>query len=141
MKILNELRREFQKDRSITKIEPLSRFGLIEMTRQRVRPSVLQSIHEECPMCQGSGLVPTLGTLVADLERWIQKYRSGRGDRRITVRVNSEIFNYLNSGKFSRRLQLMWRYWIKINLVKDNSLDLRQFKIFDRKNEKELTLK
>jgi ribonuclease G len=140
-KILNELRKEFQKDRSITKIEPMSRFGLMEMTRQRVRPSVLHSIHEDCPMCNGTGLVPTLGTLVADLERWIQQYRAGRGDRRITIRVTGETYNYLNAGKFSRRLQLMWRYWIKINLFKDDSLPFRQFKVFDRKNEKEIILK
>ena len=46
-KIYQELKREFFKDRSITKIEEMSRFGLIEMTRQRIRPSVLHSMHED----------------------------------------------------------------------------------------------
>jgi ribonuclease G len=139
-KIYAELKREFHKDRSITKIEELSRFGLIEMTRQRIRPSVLNAISEECPQCQGSGLIPSLPSVIADIERWIQRYRSGRGDRRITLRVPPEVYEYLNKGKFSRRLQLMWKYWMKILLFKDTTLDNRQFKVADRKNEHEIVL-
>jgi ribonuclease G len=79
MKVFMELKKEFAKDRSITKIEEISRFGLIEMTRQRVRPSVLRTINDSCPVCNGTGLVPTLNTSVARIERWIQRYRSGKG--------------------------------------------------------------
>ena len=138
LKIHQELKREFHKDRSITKIEELSRFGLIEMTRQRIRPSVLYSIHEECPQCQGTGLVPTMNTLVSEMERWIQRYRSRKGDRRITIRVTPDTFKYMTEDKFSRRLQLMWKYWMKIKLISDPSLNFREFKVFDRMNTKPL---
>ena len=140
MKVYKELRKEFQKDRSITKIEELSRFGLIEMTRQRVRPSVIYSIHEDCPQCGGSGLIPSPSTLVSKIERWIQKYQAGNGDRRITIRVAPEIYSYVMSGKFSRRLQLMWKYWIKLKFVKDEMIPSREFKVFDRNNKTEITL-
>ncbi len=140
-KIFQELKREFNKDRSITKIEEMSRFGLMEMTRQRIRPSVLHSMHEDCPLCKGTGLVPSLNTIIADLERWIQFYRAKRGDRRISIRVNSEIFSYVMRGKFSRRLQLMWKYWMKINFIKDDSVPFRQYKVYDRKNKSEIILK
>jgi ribonuclease G len=140
-KIYQELRREFAKDRAISKIEEMSRFGLIEMTRQRIRPSVLHSIHEDCPMCKGTGLVPSLTTLVAHMERWIQRYRAGRGDRRISIRVNEELFRYMNDGRFSRRIQLMWKYWMKIRFERDDSLGNREFKVYDRHNKNELTLK
>ncbi len=140
MKVFSELRREFHKDRSITKIEELSRFGLIEMTRQRVRPSVIHSLHEECPQCKGLGLIPTPSTEVSQLERWIQTYRAGKGDRRITVRVAPEIYSYVMSGKFSKRLQLMWKYWVKIKFVKDDNLGPREFKVYDRNNKTAITL-
>ena len=140
-KIYQELKREFFKDRSITKIEEMSRFGLIEMTRQRIRPSVLHSMHEDCPLCNGSGLVPSLNTIIADLERWIQAYRSQGGDRRITIRVTTEIYNYVMHGKFSRRVQLMWKYWMKINFLRDDQLKYREYKVYDRKNNKAITLK
>jgi ribonuclease G len=139
-KIYQELKREFHKDRSITKIEEMSRFGLIEMTRQRVRPSVLHSIHEDCPQCHGTGLVPSLNTLVSDMERWIQRYRASGGDRRVCVRVTPEVFDYVMKGRFSRRLQLMWKYWMKIIFIKDNTLRYREFRVFDRKNIHEITL-
>jgi len=140
MKVYQEVKREFHKDRSITKIEEISRFGIIEMTRQRIRPGVLHTLHEECPQCHGTGLIPSLPTVVAAVERWIQKYRASRGDRRITIRANVEIFNYLTNGRFSRRLQLMWKYWMKINVIKEDSLAMREFKFYDRKNEREITL-
>jgi ribonuclease G len=140
MKVYNELKKEFHKDRAITKIEELSRFGLIEMTRQRVRSSVIHSLHEDCPQCRGTGLIPTLSTELGYMERWIQKYRAGDGDRRITIRVTPEIYNYVMHGRFSRRLQLMWKYWIKIKFIKDDNLGLREFKVFDRNNKTEITL-
>lgn len=138
--VYHELKKEFHKDRSITKIEGMSRFGLMEMTRQRVRPSVIHSLHEECPRCKGIGLVPTVTTEVSQLERWIQKYRAGKGDRRITVRVAPEIYSYVMAGKFSIRLQMMWKYWIKLKFIRDESLEPRGFKVFDRINKTEIRL-
>jgi Ribonuclease G/E len=110
------------------------------MTRQRVRPSVLHSTHEECPQCNGSGLIPTLSTLVSRMERWIQRYRAGKGDRRIIIRITPQAYTYMMQGRFSRRLQLIWKYWMKISFVKDKSLGIREFKVFDRKNKEEITL-
>jgi ribonuclease G len=140
LKLYHELKREFHKDRSITKIEEISRFGIVEMTRQRIRPGVLHTLHEECPNCHGTGLIPSLPTIVAAIERWVQKYRASRGDRRITIRVRSDIFDYLSNGRFSRRLQLMWKYWMNINVVIDDTLNWREFKMYDRKNEHEITM-
>lgn len=137
-KIFKELKKEFAKDRSITKIEGISRFGLIEMTRQRVRPSVLHTINDSCPVCNGTGLVPTLNTSVSAIERWIQRYRSGKGDRRITIHVPEDVYRYLNQGRYNRRLKLMWKYWIKIRLVKNSNLKFGEFKVYDRLNKKRL---
>ncbi len=131
-KIHMELKKEFAKDRSITKIEEMSRFGLIEMTRQRVRPSVLHTIKEVCPVCNGTGLVPTLNSTVSAIERWIQRYRISRGDRRITIHVRPDVYNYMNRGRYSRRLKLMWKYWMKIKLVKDENLKIGEFAVYDR---------
>ncbi|MBD3223940.1 MAG: Rne/Rng family ribonuclease [Caldithrix sp.] len=139
-KVFLELRKEFSKDRSITKIEGVSRFGLIEMTRQRVRPSVLHNIKDACPVCNGTGLVPSLNTTVSDIERWIQRYRISGGDRRITIHVTDEVFRYMNKGRYSKRLKLMWKYWMKIRLVKDAHLNIGEFEIYDRLNKNKIEL-
>ncbi len=137
-KVYQELKKEFAKDRSITKIQEMSRFGLMEMTRQRVRPPVLLSLKETCPTCHGTGLVPTVHAVVADIERWIQRYRTTNGDRRIVLHVRPDVYAYLKKGLYNPLLKLMWKYWIKINLVKDESLPIGTFKVYDRKNEKRL---
>ena len=139
-KVYMELKKEFAKDRSITKIENISRFGLIEMTRQRVRPSVIHTINDTCPVCNGTGLVPTLNTVVSNIERWIQRYRSKRLDRRITIRTTPEVYTYMKNGRYNRLLKLMWKYWIKIKLVKDEKLPIGTFEVYDRKNEKPIKL-
>jgi ribonuclease G len=139
-KIFLELKKEFAKDRSITKIEPMSRFGLIEMTRQRVRPEVLLSMFEPCKKCEGSGLVPTITTTVSRIERWVQRYRSTKGDRRISIHVTPAVYAYMNEGRFNKRLRLMWKYWMKIVLVKDEQLDIGEFKVFDIKDKKSVEL-
>jgi len=133
-KIHLELRKEFGKDRSITKIADMSRFGLIEMTRQRVRPSVIHSINNPCKICNGTGLVPTLNTIVSRIERWIQRYRAGHGDRRIWIRVAPDVYNYMAKGKFNRRMKLMWKYWMKISIAKSTKLPSGEFEVFDRTN-------
>lgn len=139
-KIFLELKKEFAKDRAITKIEDMSRFGLIEMTRQRVRPEVILSLYQDCPKCSGSGLVPTIATTVSQIERWIQRYRSSKGDRRISLHVTPDIYNYLTKGRYNKRLRLMWKYWMKINLVKDQNLDIGEFKVFDHKDKNSIEL-
>jgi ribonuclease G len=133
-KIHLELRKEFGKDRSITKIAEMSRFGLIEMTRQRVRPSVIHTINNKCKICNGTGLVPTLNTTVSRIERWIQRYRAGHGDRRIWIHVAPDVYNYIVKGKFNRRMKLMWKYWMKISIAKNEKLQNGEYEVFDRKN-------
>lgn len=140
-KVFMELRKEFAKDRAITKIEELSRFGLIEMTRQRVRPQVINSLYEKCTCCSGTGLVPNDTTTVSRIERWIQRYRASKGDRRITIRTTPSVYVHLGQGRNSRRLRLMWKYWMKISVVKDENLGVGEFKVFNYKNNKEIVLK
>jgi len=140
-KIQLELKKEFHKDRAITKIEKLSRFGLIEMTRQRVRESVIHDTHDDCPTCNGSGLIATIPTLVSQIERWIQRYRATKGDRRVVIRVSQEVHRYLLKGRFSRRMRLMWKYWMKLDFKIDENLHFREFKVFDRTNKNEISVK
>ncbi|APF17826.1 Rne/Rng family ribonuclease [Caldithrix abyssi] len=139
-KLYNELRKEFAKDRSITKIQEISRFGLIEMTRQRVRPPVLFNLKDQCPVCQGTGMVPTVHAVVGNIERWIQRYRATHGDRRFTIHVTPEVYRYMKKGTYNPLLKLMWKYWVKIKLVEDDTLTLGTFKVFDKDDKNPLNI-
>ncbi|MFQ5584188.1 MAG: ribonuclease E/G, partial [Calditrichia bacterium] len=138
-KVLSELQKEFSRDRAISKIEGMSRFGLVEMTRQRTRPSLIYNITEPCPMCEGSGLVPTKGTILADIERALRRYIATRGDRRLLIKAHPDVINYLNNKTFSRRLRLMWKYWVKLDTREDPSMKPFEFRLLVKKTGRDVT--
>ena len=140
-KIMNELYKEFAHDRAISRMEDISRFGLVEMTRQRTRPSLIYNINEPCPCCDGTGLVPTQGTVLANLERIIRRYVSSDYDRRIIVQAHPEMVEYLNNKRISRRLRLMWKYWIKMNIEADEKMRRWEFRVLVKKTREDVTEK
>jgi ribonuclease G len=138
-KILNELRKEFAQDRAVSRMAEMSRFGLVEMTRQRIRPSLIYNINEPCPMCNGFGLVPTPGTVLANIERVIRRYIASAKDRRILIQAHPEMVKYLNGKRMNRRLRLMWKYWIKLDLEENATLRHHDFKVFVKKTQEDVT--
>jgi ribonuclease G len=74
-KVYDELKKEFRKDRAKVSVLPMSDFGLIQITRQRIRQNIVQAIKEVCPECHGTGLSTKSSHLVYDLESWLKKFR------------------------------------------------------------------
>lgn len=140
-KLMNELRKEFARDRAIIRTAEMSRFGLVEMTRQRIRPSLIYNITEPCSLCQGTGLIPTQGTVLANIERAIRRYIASDYDRRIILQVHPDMDKYLNNKRISRRMRLMWKYWIKINTEINPELRPYEFKVLVKKTREDVTEK
>ena len=82
------LRDAVKRDRARTKILRTSPFGLIEMTRQRIRPSLKRSVYRDCPCCRGTGVVKTAESMAIDVVRLLilathrEEIRQGRDHRR-----------------------------------------------------------
>ena len=140
-KILNELKKEFAHDRAISRVTEVSRFGLVEMTRQRIRPSLIYNIHEPCPLCEGSGFVPTPGTVMANMERIIRRYVAADYDRRIIIRAHPQLIEYLTNKRVSRRLRLMWKYWIRIDTEVDVNMRPFEYRVLVKKTGEDVTEK
>ncbi len=138
-RVLNELRKAFARDRAVSKIEPMSRFGLMELTRQRIRPSLIYNITENCPTCKGTGLVPTKGTVLAQVERAIRRYTVSRLDRRVVLQVHPEMLAYLNNKRFGRRFQLMLKYWVKIIAETNAELLPHEFRLLEKRTREDVT--
>jgi len=94
-KVLHELRSYLSRDRARTRAFAVSDLGLVEMTRQRVRPSLLQSQTMACPTCSGTGRVFQPETVVRRLERSLRRAGAENRDRRLTVRLHPEVALYL----------------------------------------------
>ncbi|MDO4586425.1 MAG: Rne/Rng family ribonuclease [Planctomycetia bacterium] len=97
------LRDAIKRDHSRTKILRTSPFGLIEMTRQRVRPGLKRSVYRECPCCNGGGVVKSIDSMAIEVLRNVSNASHIGGIAQINVVVVEEVAEYLNNKK---RLQL-----------------------------------
>lgn len=88
-----------RRDRARTKILRTSPFGLIEMTRQRIRPSLKRSVYHDCPCCSGRGVVKTAESMAIEVVRMLMLASQQARVSKITVRVNDEVSAYLNNRK------------------------------------------
>jgi ribonuclease G len=138
-RLYEEFRRELRKDRAQSSILPISDFGLIEMTRERIRPSLLHSFSERCPTCEGIGRVLSRSTVLTKIERWIKRFKTERSEWSLKLVVHSSIADYVSEGFFSKIRKLMWKYRLKIEVVKDDSLRPEQFRILLKKDDADVT--
>ncbi|MDA8746246.1 Rne/Rng family ribonuclease [Rubripirellula amarantea] len=98
-KVERVLRDAMANDRARTKILRTSPFGLIEMTRQRVRPSLKRSIYRDCPCCEGRALVKTAESMSIEVIRTLALAVQNKHIQRVTIRVNDEVAAHLNNRK------------------------------------------
>ena len=94
-RVLQELRTHLGRDRARTKAFAVSELGLIEMTRQRVRPSLWHSMTSECPDCKGTGRVFTPEVVARRLERSLKRAGRERRERQMAIRLHPEVALYL----------------------------------------------
>lgn len=126
-KIYDELKKEFRKDPAKTNVIGMSDFGLVQITRQRIRPSVVNSVSKVCPMCGGSGSVVSQNTILTDIESWISKFKHNTKYRALDLYVNPYLKSYLTKGLFSRRWKWMTRFGLKITIIGDEKTSLNEF--------------
>ncbi len=93
------LREAVRRDRARTKILKISAFGIIEMTRQRIRPSLKRSVYQDCAHCNGSGQIKTCESMSIDVMRMLQLACTQGGITQIHVEVQEEVSIYLNNRK------------------------------------------
>lgn len=93
------LRDALKSHKERAKILRMSRFGIVEMTRQRQRPSISRSVYQDCPHCRGSGLVKTVDSMTLDVQRVIQMAAHRQGVNLIDVRVSQQVATQLLNRK------------------------------------------
>ncbi|MBA3315972.1 MAG: Rne/Rng family ribonuclease [Planctomycetota bacterium] len=98
-KVENSLRDAIERDRARTKVLRISPFGLIEMTRQRIRPSLRRSIYEDCPCCSGTGQVKTAESMAIEVMRVLLTTANHDEVCRVKVEVHERVAGWLNNRK------------------------------------------
>ena len=115
------------KDRAKHTIQPLSKFCLMEITRQRVRPEINITTSEDCPTCLGTGIVRPIILIIDDIESNLDYIFNEQNEKNVTMVAHPFITSYLTNGVYSLRMKWMVKYKRKIVLKTDNNLKLNEF--------------
>jgi ribonuclease G len=126
-KVLHELRTHLGRDRARTRAYAVSELGLIEMTRQRVRPSLWQSMTTECPTCTGLGRVFRPEVVVRRMERSLR--RVGSKERQLAVRLHPEVALYLVEQEPNFLRQLKKQTGLVLDIRDDPMMRLDEFRM------------
>jgi len=138
-KVYYELRKELKKDRAKVAVSPITDFGLLEMTRQRIRVSLLESLTDVCPTCHGNGQIISKDTLITRIDHWLRRYKSKHRTIRLKLVVHSEISDYLKKQKRNVLRGLMWQNFVHIKIEGDNEIPRDEFRFITSKDGKDIT--
>src|SRR4051812_5449573 len=118
-----------KRDRAKTKMLRMSQFGIIEMTRQRMRPSFKRSVYFDCPHCKGAGLVKTPESMSLDVMRRGAIAIKDLKGHRVELTINSEVNFYLQNKKRRQIAELEDKYKKKVVVRSDAHMGLDEMKL------------
>ncbi len=132
----NALRSAIERDRARTKVLKMSAFGLIEMTRQRIRPSLKRSVYEDCTHCAGAGVVKTIESMSIDVMRLLALASHREDVRRVLIGVNPQVAAHLNNRKRKEIAQIELEANMTIHIRHEESAPAEHLQIdcFDANN-------
>ncbi len=135
-KLLQDIMRdEMKPDRSKFTILPLTKFGLMQITRQRVRPEMNIVTREVCPTCDGTGTIQA-SVLVTDvIENNLDYILTKQNERGISIAMHPFLYAYYTKGWYSKQMQWYAKYKTWVKLVKDSSLGIVNFKFLNKTGE------
>lgn len=130
--LFEHMRKLMKRDRARHNVLQLSKFGLMQITRQRVRPAVEMDVREECPTCHGKGHVEPSILFTEKLEQECQRYMEQFG-RGLTLRLHPFIFAYVEKGFFWNSLKWQWRRKYGVKVVSSEMLGMLEYRFLDTK--------
>ena len=125
--------KNMQNDRARHNILPLSKFGLMQITRQRVRPVAVEEVKDVCPTCGGTGKIEPTILLDKKIENNISYLTIDRGHKYLKLKVSPYVSAFLHRGVWSLRLRWMWRYKTWLHIVADQSVGIVDTRFFDKR--------
>ena len=121
-----------KKDRARHNILPLSKFGLMQITRQRVRPAMDVAVEESCPTCLGTGKIKSSILFTDQLESKIDSLVNKIGIRRFSLHVHPYVAAFINQGVFSLKRRWELKYGLGIRIISSQKLAFLQYEFYDQ---------
>ena len=121
-----------KKDRARHNILPLSKFGLMQITRQRVRPAMDVAVEESCPTCHGTGKIKSSILFTDQLESKIDRLVNKIGIRRFSLHVHPYVAAFINQGVISLKRRWQLKYGFGLKIVSSQKLAFLQYEFYDQ---------
>lgn len=122
-------------DRTKHNVLPLTKFGLMQITRQRIRPATQIDTAEQCPLCHGTGKIASTVVIDEQVERQIAYFCIEKGYKALTLRTSPILGAYLSRGWNSFIAKWKRKYKCKIRLVESTANSILQYEILNEKGE------
>jgi ribonuclease G len=116
-------------------ILPPSKFGLVQITRQRTRPQTNIKVLEKCPVCDGTGQVRSNLLLIDDIEQHLHYLIREQNQRRLTLEVNPFVYAFLRKGFWNYRRKWFWKYKQRVNIVSSTDMHYLQYRFLNSDKE------
>lgn len=132
-KLYDRIRENMANDRAKHNILPLSKFGLLQMTRQRVRPAIHIDIEETCPTCFGHGKIKPSILFTDQLENKIDYLVKKLNIREFTLHIHPYVYAYISKGFISMKWHWRRKYGKGCKVISSQKLGFLQYKFYDKK--------
>ena len=135
-KLFEVMCEEMSRDKARHTILPLSKFGLMQITRQRVRPAIEVDVQEKCPFCDGTGMIKSSLVVVDEIEANIKYLQNTQNNQKITILAHPYVAAYLNKG-WLRSLRSQWarKYHAHLKVLAMEEFNLLEYKFLDATGE------
>ena len=134
-KLYERMCQNMQKDRARHNILPLSKFGLMQITRQRVRPAMDVNVEEDCPTCGGTGHIKSSILFTDTLEKKIDFLVNNLGIHKFRLHVHPFVAAYINQGVISLKHKWQLKYGWGIKIIPNQKLAFLQYIFYNSKGE------
>lgn len=129
------LKEKMDKDHAKHTILPPSKFGLVQITRQRVRPEMNIDILEKCPVCDGSGKIKPSIIIIDEIENNIRYLLQDQNEKSLKINVHPFLHAYLTQGWVSTKRKWNWKYKKRITLQPMPSYNFLEYRFFNDQDE------
>lgn len=130
--VYEKMKLMLKKDKAKSVVLPLSKFGLLQITRQRVRPELNIKTSEACPSCKGTGKIGPSIQIADRIEENIAHIVTQQNEKGITVHLHPYLYAYMQEGVISKQMKWFMKYKTWIKMVRDTSMAMSNFEITNK---------
>ncbi len=140
-KVYDAMKAELRNDRAKSNILPLSDFGIMQITRERIRPSLMQRMGDQCPACGGTGVVQARFTTINQIERWLRKYalQPKAKFQQLDLHVSPTVLEPMRNSEMKTELKWFLQHLVFVTIKADESLRSDDFRFSTKRAGTDIT--